>query len=93
MKYENLTKHEALTKATERLQTNPIQQMSRIAVISKYYQSALHAMARSKKGKSYAEQRNLNYEKLGIGYCGYEVGKTWNKDSCCGGYQRRGNLQ
>jgi len=54
MKYENLSKHKALTKATEMLEGNPIQQMSRIAVISKYYQSALQAMARSKKGKSYA---------------------------------------
>ena len=37
-------------------------------------------MARSKKGKVYVESRNLDYKNLGIGFCGYDVGKTWNKD-------------
>jgi len=37
-------------------------------------------MQRSKKGKEYAASRSLDVEKLKIGFCGYEVGKTWNKD-------------
>ena len=37
-------------------------------------------MQRSKKGKEYATARGLDYDKLNMGYCGYEIGKTWNKN-------------
>ena len=54
--------------------------LSRIAILTKYYQGSLHAMQRSTKGQEYATSRGLDYEKLQIGYCGYEVGKSWNKN-------------
>ena len=37
-------------------------------------------MQRSKKAQVYSNERGLNYEQLGIGFCGYQVGKSWNKD-------------
>lgn len=78
---ESCTKHEALNKAKELLGvTTTKQTMTRTAVLTKYYQNTLHAMSHGKKGKSYCEQRGLDYDKLNIGYCGYEVGKTWSKD-------------
>ena len=82
MKYEKITKHEALLKASELCgeSTKSSMALSRTAILTKYYQGTLHAMQRSKKGKEYAVSRGLDYEKLSIGYCGYEVGKTWNKD-------------
>jgi len=52
----------------------------RQAILTKYYQNSIHAMQRSKKGKVYSAKRGLDHEKLNIGYCGYEVGKTWNKN-------------
>lgn len=52
----------------------------RQAILTKYYQNSIHSIQRSKKGKAYAESRGLDYSKLNIGYCGYEVGKTWKKD-------------
>ena len=33
-----------------------------------------------RKEKAYAVSRKLDYNKLHIAYCGYEVGKTWNKN-------------
>jgi hypothetical protein len=53
--------------------------LDKIAILTKYYQGSLHSMQRSKKGKEYAATRSLDVEKLKIGFCGYEVGKTWNK--------------
>ena len=54
--------------------------LGRQAILTKYYQNSIHSMHRSKKGKNYTELRGLDYEKLGIGFCGYEVGKTWNAE-------------
>jgi DNA primase catalytic core len=85
---EKCTKHEALIKATELaggsvttdkgIKASSL--LSRTAVITKYYQNSIHAIQRSKKGKEYAAARGLDYDKLNMGYCGYEVGKTWNKN-------------
>ena len=90
MKYEQITKHEALIKAKEMLgNTKPIGRkiikpkttvIGRSAILTKYYQNSIHSMHRSKKGKNYTSERGLDYEKLGIGFCGYEVGKTWNAE-------------
>ena len=90
MHKENITKHEALMKAKDMIGVakpsiskdiiiNP-RKLGGQAILTKYYQSSIQSMARSKKGKVYVESRNLDYKNLGIGFCGYDVGKTWNKD-------------
>ena len=76
---ENCSKHEALIKATELAGGAVKTSLYRTAVLTKYYQNSLHAMQRSKKGKAYAAARGLDWDKQKIGYCGYEVGKSWNK--------------
>ncbi len=77
---EKCTKHEALIKATELCGGEIKASLSKTAILTKYYQNSIHAMQRSKKGKEYAVARGLDYDKLNMGYCGYEVGKTWNKN-------------
>ena len=77
---EKCTKHEALIKATELAGGEIKTSLSKTAILTKYYQNSIHAMQRSKKGKEYATARGLDYDKLNMGYCGYEVGKTWNKN-------------
>jgi len=77
---EKCTKHEALIKAKQMLGIQTTTPLDKIAILTKYYQNSIHAMQRSKKGKEYSASRGLDYNKLNIGYCGYEVGKSWNKD-------------
>jgi DNA primase len=93
MKYEKITKYEAILKAkylidpmkypltgikTQKM--NERKSLPRIAVLTKYYQSSLGAIGRSKRAIEYAKSRNLNTAKLGIGYSGTDIGKTWNKN-------------
>ena len=59
---------------------NEPKSLPRIAVLTKYYQSSLGAIGRSKRAIEYAKSRNLNTAKLGIGYSGTDIGKTWNKN-------------
>ena len=82
MRYEKITKHEALLKAKTMIEPSYAgkTQLSTVAILTKYYQGSLHAMQRSKKAQAYANRRGLNYEQLGIGFCAYQVGKSWNKD-------------
>ena len=86
MKYEKITKHEAILKAKELIDPNyeskqmkPLQEISRIAILTKYYQATLSALPRSKKAIEYAKSRNLDHGKLGIGYSGADIGRKWNK--------------
>ena len=79
MKYEKLSKHEAIMKAKQMLGYAQETALDKIAILTKYYQGSLHSMQRSKKGKEYAQSRSLDIDKLKIGFCGYEVGKTWNE--------------
>ncbi len=78
MKYEKISKHEAIMKAKQILGYERETPLDKIAILTKYYQGSLHSMQRSKKGKEYAQSRNIDADKLKIGFCGYEVGKTWN---------------
>ena len=91
MKMERCTKHEALIKATEiaggtiskpkdEITISVVTEPSRSAILLKYYQGSLSSISHSVHGKAYAEKRNLDYNKLGIGYCSYEIGKTWSTD-------------
>ena len=86
MKYEKITKREAILKAKELINTNysmnktkPVLEISRIAILTKYYQATLSALPRSKKAIEYAKSRNLDHGKLGIGYSGADIGRKWNK--------------
>ena len=79
MKVEKLTKHEAIMKAKQMLGYEQETPLDKIAILTKYYQGSLHSMQRSKKGKEYAQSRNIDAEKLKIGFCGYDVGKTWSE--------------
>ena len=89
MKYESVTKHEALKRATklcggsvttDKDKSTTKITMTRTAILTKYYQNTLHAMSHGKKGKAYCEHRALDHEKLSIGYSGYKVGDTWSKE-------------
>ena len=76
MKYEKISKHEAIMKAKEMLGFQSPTPIDKIAILTKYYQTTLSSMHRSSKGKAYAEGRGLGIDK--VGYCTYELGKTWN---------------
>lgn len=86
MKYEKLSKHQAILKAKTLAgyipEHKPLKQeaesLPQIAVLTKYYQSALFSIGKSKQSQQYAESRNLNPARLGIGYSGADIGKTWN---------------
>jgi DNA primase len=83
MKMERCTKHEALIKATEMVGgkvSKPKDEITRQAILLKYYQGSLSSISHSVHGKAYATKRNIDYNKLGIGYCSYEIGKTWSTD-------------
>ncbi len=82
MKYEQIGKHEAIVRAKSMIDPGYAghTHLSTIAILTKYYQGSLHAIQRSKKAKEYAQGRGLDHEKLGIGYCSYQVGRSWNKD-------------
>ena len=81
MKYEKVSKHVALIKASQMVggEVKPSNDLGRTAILTKYYQGSLHSMQRSKKGKECAISRNLDVDKLKIGFCGYDVGKSWNE--------------
>jgi DNA primase len=79
---EKCSKHGAILKAQSLINpttmTNQTETVSRIAVMTKYYQSCLQGMSRSPQAKEYAKQRNLNADLLGIGFNGAEFYKKWN---------------
>jgi DNA primase len=79
---EKCTKHEAINKAKALINpitmTSQTETVSRIAVMTKFYQSCLQGMSRSPQAKEYAKQRNLNADLLGIGFNGADFYKKWN---------------
>jgi len=91
MKYEKISKHEAILKAREMVGLNgtgqlkrPIENkngtdLSRIAVLSKYYQSCIDQIGKNEKAQAYAAGRNLDWRGQGIGYAAYGTGKSWNQ--------------
>ena len=83
MKYERISKYEALLKAKRLLGVETSKTKKRVddkEVYTKFYQQSLKGIQRSKNGKAYAESRNLNYEKLQIGFSSYEMGKSWDDE-------------
>ncbi len=57
-----------------------ITEAERSAILLKYYQGSLSSISHGVHGKAYAEKRNLDHNKLGIGYCSHDIGKTWSTD-------------
>jgi DNA primase len=87
MHKENCSKHEAINKAKEligpeagsqSINSKVETQLSRIAILTKYYQSSLKAISKSPRAKEYASKRHLDINKLGIGFSGEEIGRRWN---------------
>jgi DNA primase catalytic core len=81
---EKCTKHEAILKA-ESL-TSPIyttikepQDLTRIAVLTKYLQSCKSSMQRSKAALGYCKNRNLPFDKSTIGFNSASLMDGWSK--------------
>ena len=74
MHKENLTKREAILKAqsliTGNTQTHkqPTAELTRIAVLTKMFTYFKNAVHNSKPAKEYLQSRNLDFEKLEVGY-------------------------
>jgi len=106
MKYENITKHQALLKAAQLVTGNTTtnislnmksksemkandkpngeakresMDLSRKAVLAKYFQSTLDSITKNKKAHKYLENRNLSRERLSIGSCSSTITLKWNK--------------
>jgi len=73
MKYEKITKHQAIMKAKELLgiiqdPSKSPETLSRIAVLTKIFSSFRNGMLRSQSGRQYAESRGLDPDLLEVGY-------------------------
>jgi DNA primase catalytic core len=86
---EKCTKHEAILKAQEFVcippdtnnittQPEPIPELPRLAVLSKIAQDTQASYKRTQGAQEYIKSRNLDPDKLEIGYIGRELGKGWN---------------
>lgn len=67
---ENCTKREAILKAKELINgtSEPIQQLTRAAILTKMFTYFKNAIHNSKPAREYLESRNLDHTKLEIGY-------------------------
>ena len=79
MKYEKITKHEALKRATEWSGGEVKTSMSKIAILTKYNQEVRGGLESNDQVRAYLEQRGLDASKLEMGYCGYDIGEGWKK--------------
>ena len=93
MRKENISKHEALVKAKNMLSINSEMPLAtqattepkttatdHSAILLKYYQGTLLGISHSANATAYAESRHLAWQKLGIGFTGGDIGKTWSKE-------------
>jgi len=99
---EKTTKHQAIEKAkalinpaytitqkTMKQNSQDVQpaEFTRIATLTKYLQSCKAGIERSKPAQEYCTKRNLNYNKLNIGFNGAALLSRWNdklKESAVG---------
>jgi len=88
------TKHEALNKAKSLLpdrnevkaglghvngtSTGNGQALSRMAMLTKFYDSSLQGMSKSESAKTYATERGLDWKGLPIAFAGNRVQSKWN---------------
>lgn len=77
---EKCTKHEALMQAKQMLgvtgNTNEGQQLSRIAILTKFYDSCLQDIGKSKQAKAYLKERGLTPQNTG--FVPVNVQAHWN---------------
>ena len=83
---EKCTKHEALTKAKELLgvtvPTHNGKSLSRIAILTKFYDHSLQAMVRADQAKRYMLERGLDWKVVKAGYISGKLFSTWNETYC-----------
>lgn len=87
---EKISKHEAILKAktmidisyTEEVKPkttkSELDPLARTAILIKYLQSSKNSIERSKSAQEYCEKRNLNYNKLDIGYSSRNMFLKWS---------------
>ena len=81
---EKSTKHEAILKAksllgyVESKSKDNNQELSRVAILTKYQASAQKGISGSERARSYATERSLDWERLKIGFIGDRVPDSWN---------------
>lgn len=82
---ENVTKAEAIMKAKSLLaytpeNPKPINELSRVAVITKYLEGCRKGMSASERAKTYATQRGLDFQSLKIGFSNEKIPIAWSHD-------------
>lgn len=60
-------------------QVNPVQELPRIAVLSKVAQESKASFKKVAKARNYIQSRGLDPDKTEVGYIGPEMGKSWNE--------------
>ena len=86
--YEQLSKHQAILKAKSLINlpmpkpaseptVDTAIQLSRIAVLTKFYQSTRNSFAKTKAARQYAEERGLDTEKNKLAYVPDAIPKSW----------------
>ena len=88
--FEQLTKHQSILKAKalidQLMPNNPSkpladtgQHLSRIAVLTKFYQSTRNGFAKSQVAQEYAQARGLDLDKHKLAYVGQVIPKSWTE--------------
>lgn len=88
--YEQLTKHQSILKAkaliNQLMPNNPSkpptdtgQHLSRIAVLTKFYQSTRNGFVKSQVAQEYAQTRGLDLDKHKLAHVGQVIPKSWTE--------------
>ena len=85
--YEQLTKREAILKAKALIgqpttinNTEPnASALSRVAILTKFYQSTRNSFVKTEAAKQYAQQRGLDASKNKLAYVRDAIPKSWTK--------------
>ena len=68
--------------ATVNGKINEAQQLSRVAVLTKFYDHSLQAMVRADQAKRYMLERGLDWKVVKAGYISGKLFSTWNETYC-----------
>lgn len=89
---EKITKHEAILKAKSLLGHPPVggqatetkavqsEELSRVAILAKYFESCRKGIASSERTRTYATERGLGWQGLKLGSTNERVPEAWNKN-------------